>query len=147
MNENNYKLIANELMKVIPDGWTDIVFYGEFGEGSYSFEYYVKFDDKEYIQCFKLKDISKTDILGAFDRINTILKPERVTLSDDERWTNCTFLLNKNGKFKMDYDYTELEKNSYAYQAVWKFKYLNIIPDSNNKIAREAVNEYLKINK
>ncbi|PRR82003.1 immunity protein YezG family protein [Clostridium vincentii] len=147
MNENNYKLIINELIKVIPDGWGDIIFYGEFGEGSYSFEYYVKFEDEEFIQCFKLKDISKTDIMSAFDKINTILKLERVVLSDEKRWTNCTLLVNKSGKFKMDYDYTDLTEKAYAYQSVWKFKYLNITPSSNNKKAKEAVDEYLKINK
>lgn len=146
MNEKNYKLIAEQLIKVVPNGWTDIIFYGEFGESSYSFEYHVRFDDEEYIQCFKLKDISKTDILAAFAKINRILESERDTLSDN-RWTNCTFLLNKSGKFKMDYDYTELGENSYAYQAVWKFKYLNIAPNPDNKISRNAVDAYLKINK
>ncbi|MFT8341793.1 MAG: immunity protein YezG family protein [Clostridium beijerinckii] len=147
MNEKDYKLIADELVKVVPNGWRDIVFFGEFGEGSYSFEYFVKFDEDEYIQCFKLKSISKTEILGVFATINKILEAERAKLSNDNKWTNCTFVLNKSGKFKMDYDYTELGENLYAYQAVWKYKYLNVTPNPENKRARDAVDKYLKTNK
>lgn len=146
MNEKIYGIIANEILKITSSNWKEIIFYGEFGEGSYEFEYYVNLGDNKFVKCFNLKDVSMMDILNLFKNINNIISEERKKISKDKLWTNCTLKFNKEGRFKMDFDYTDLSQNSYVYHEVWKYKYLDEMPLKENKIAFEAVNKYIREN-
>ena len=143
MNEDVYNMIADKLLNIIPKEWKEVIFYGQFGNNSYQFEYYVGFGNKEYTKCFDLKGISKIKILLGFNQINEILQNEREDLNSNKLWTNCTLRFNVLNEFKMDYDYTDLTYDNYSYNAVWKYKYLNLMPSKENLIAYEAVNKYI----
>jgi hypothetical protein len=60
-------------------------------------------------------------------------------------WTNFTYFLDSNGKFKFEYDYSDLSKeDDYERQIIWEYKYLGIEPPIERKRDRKILNNYLK---
>jgi len=63
--------------------------------------------------------------------------------NEQEPWTNITFILESNGKFKIDYDYTDLSEASPREQhIIWKYKYLGIMP--KNEYGKKVIEEYIR---
>lgn len=59
-----------------------------------------------------------------FMAINKFIEPERAALKPEKRWGSMTLILHSNGKFKVDYDYSDMTENTYARKKAWKKKYL-----------------------
>lgn len=124
MDEKVYGLITNQLLTVLPEEWQEVIFYGELTEGGFSFDYYVDIEGKLFTQCFKLEGLNRRDIMNTFRKIYSIILPVWKELDKDKQWSNFTFILNKSGYFKAEFDYTNLEENAYAYHQEWREKYL-----------------------
>lgn len=105
--------------------WSQLVFYGEYGETSFLMEFYVKQADSNYIKCFDLPNINEDDLDKLFLKINKTIKPIRQELAENLRWTNFTLELNRDGTFKFNYDYSNLDKSAYQYHMNWKKRYLS----------------------
>lgn len=144
MNEKIYQQVANELLNVVPEWWDDLILRCAIGETSYLIEYYVKKESGKYIKCYDLEEIESVELLRSFKKIHAILKTERDNQDEKEQWTNCTLIMKKDGAFKMDFDYTNLEENAYIHEAIWKYKYLGIMPSKENTNAYEAVQNFIK---
>ena len=82
--------------------------------------FYVTAEGKT-VKCFDLPYIDESKLLDAFSRIDKIIGPERKNEAD--KWTNMTLVIEE-GKFKADFDYTDLSKGSFAYKREWKKKYI-----------------------
>ena len=52
--------------------------------------------------------------------------------------------MESNGRFKIDYDYTDLEAVKKT-TSIWKYKYLSVIPE--NEYGRKVLEEFIKSNK
>ena len=52
------------------------------------------------------------------------IEPVRAALKPEKRWGSMTLILHSNGKFKVDYDYSDMTENAYARKKAWKKKYL-----------------------
>lgn len=119
--EKLYKEIADVLITVLPEKWERVYLYGELGEGSYEFFFYL-YINNEYIQCFNLEksfNIRKIEISNSFKQLYNIVEK-------DEIIKNCvyfTFTLTKDGSFKMDYEYEPYDSLT-ARNDRWKTKYL-----------------------
>lgn len=144
MNEKIYQEVTDELLNVVPEWWIDLVLRCEIGEASYLIEYYAKNESGNYIKCYDLQEIGSVVLLRSFKKIYEILKAERDNLDEKEQWSNCTLIIKKDGTFKMDFDYTNLNKDSYVHEAIWKYKYLGIMPSRENINAYEGVENYIK---
>jgi len=146
-NKKMYENIGEELIDVLPDAWEKVIFYGEIQEASYEFEYYVKLEGKNgYIKCFDLVNISTSFMLKTFKNIYSLLRNERNKLSKEKLWSNCTFILKRDGEFAMNYDYSDLTDGNYFYKALWKYKYLGETPSPENEELLKYVEEYKKNN-
>lgn len=125
MKNISYQGIFNTLQEVLPDDWHKVVFYAQYGENSYSMKYFVDSGDGVYTECFKLKDISKKDIIKAFAVIDSQIMPVRKELSKKDTWSVMTLVVDDTGNFKADYEYEDISENSIGYYQRWKEKYIN----------------------
>ena len=124
MKDIPYQSIFNTLQEVLPDDWHKVVFYAQYGENSYSMKYFVDSGDGVYTECFKLKGISKKDIIKAFAVIDSQIMPVRKELSKKDTQSVMTLIVDDEGNFKADYEYEDISKDSIGYYQHWKEKYL-----------------------
>lgn len=124
MNEKIYQKIVDALQEVLPDKWERIVFYVNYIGDSYSIKYYVDLGNGEYIDCFELDSISNIQLVRLFVRIDKIISKERDHLDKKSKWNVMTMIVNSNGDFKADYDYSDITENFVAYEEKWKKHYL-----------------------
>lgn len=124
MKNVSYQSIFNILQEILPDNWHKVVFYAEYGESSYSMKYFVDFGDGQYIDCFRLKGITKQDIIKAFVVIDSQIMPIRKELSKKDTWTVMTLVVDENGNFKADYEYKDISEDLVGYYNGWKNRYL-----------------------
>ena len=124
MRDIPYQNIFNTLQGVLPDDWHKVVFYPQYGENSYSMKYFVDSGDGVYTECFKLKGISKKDIIKAFAVIDSQIMPVRKELSKKDTWSVMTLIVDDEGNFKADYEYEDISEDSIGYYQRWKEKYL-----------------------
>ena len=124
MKEVSYQSIFNILQEILPDDWHKVVFYAQYDENSYSMKYFVDSGDGNYTECFKLKDISKRDIIKAFAVIDSQIMPIRKELSKKDTWTVMTLVVDENGNFKADYEYKDISEDLVGYYNGWKNRYL-----------------------
>ena len=120
MKNISYQGIFNTLQEVLLDDWHKVVFYAEYGESSYSMKYFVDFGDGQYIDCFRLKGITKQDIIKAFAVIDSQIMPIRKELSKKDTWTVMTLVVDENGNF----EYKDISEDLVGYYNGWKNRYL-----------------------
>ena len=121
MNEKIFQKMYDELEKFIPQKWDRLVVYLEYGNGSYSFSFFVK-QGKQYVKCYDLPGVNEDDLMKSFKSIDKIVNKERKSAKD--LWTNMTMVIEPSGSMHTDFDYTDLTEGSYAYKKAWKAKYL-----------------------
>lgn len=126
--ENKEETIALSIYREIESlsiPWSQLVFYGEYGEGSFLMEFYVKQDDSSYIKCFDLPNINENDLDSLLLKINKTIKPIRQELPENLRWSSFTLHLGRDGTFKFNYDYSDVKEDTYRHHTNWKEKYLS----------------------
>ena len=116
-----YEKISEIMTPILPKNWEKVCLYGELGDGSYEFFFYVKIDNV-YVQCFDMEkkyNISKNEVSDVFKSLSNVVKT-------DENMKNSvyfTFTLKSDGSFKTDYEYEEYT-NIVTRNKVWKEKFL-----------------------
>jgi hypothetical protein len=116
--------ISDILANVLPHKWERIALYIEYDNDCYSMKYFVDNGNGEYIECFKLHEFSRKEILEAFSKIDKVIESYRKKLSKKDQWTVMTVLISNDGKFRTKFDYSIIE-DSFEYMNTWKKKYLN----------------------
>ena len=104
--------------------WKEAVFYAEYGVASFQMEFYLKNEQSKYVKCFDMPNISEEQLYMLFWNVNKVMKSVHKELPEKQLWSNCTVWLTEEGKFKIDYDYTDLHDCAYEYHKAWKQKYL-----------------------
>lgn len=125
-----FELIATKLQEILPADWEKVIFYAEVTDSSYEIFYYVFVSDREApLQCYdipELYEIEEEKIDEVFEELYNPLLAEQSDLEHQgkEKWTNYTLVLENNGKFSVNYDFSPLELEGYNYLTEWKKKYL-----------------------
>ena len=118
--------ISNLLVSIQPRGWQKVILYVNISKNSYEIFFYTKINGK-YKKNFELEKIgyglTREKTMKIFDEIYKHLLSDQIK----NKWKVCTFILNKDGKVSMEYDYdtnfnTFDEENDY--KEGWKEKYL-----------------------
>ncbi|WP_094606262.1 putative antitoxin YezG [Sporomusa silvacetica DSM 10669] len=129
--EEFYPRIAELLNQMIPEEWSEILLYSEVREGfsQVYFYYYPKADGKPIysLDIVDIFDIDKRNykslkqaLYDCFERLW-----EEFKIQGQEPWTNLTFLLDSEGKMKIDYNYDDISQISpVEKQDKWEAKYL-----------------------
>lgn len=147
--EKVYQKIANTLNETIPEEWDKVYMYGEISEGAREafFNYYpngskVSVYSHDIPELFEISEDEYDKLLyELLDNVKELW--QEFKNSGEEVWTNFTFILESTGKFKIDYDYTDLSEASPRKQHItWKYKYLGIRPKDEND--KKLIDEYIK---
>lgn len=122
MTNDLYKEIAENLLDSLPKNWEDVKLYAQLTKSSYEFFFYVKVNGS-YIQCFELEKsylITRKQLRDTFKKLYSIVKPD----FEEKKWFAMTFSLTNEGKFNVEYEYTDYTENTLEYKKLWKSKYL-----------------------
>ena len=128
--KKSFEKVSEKLQMVLPENWSKVCLYAEIEENSYEIFFYCYINGgKKPIQCYDLVEmyqIDEDEIDDIFFEINDVLKQEWLKLKEQGKdiWSNYTFILNSNGKFSEEYDYSDLTEGSYDYKKAWKERYL-----------------------
>ncbi len=122
MNEKIYQAVFDTIAPLLPEEWSKLVIYLEYGENSYSFSFFYN-DGKKYIKCFDIANVSEDALYSSFRKIDKIVAPERKKIKGD-LWSNMTITIESNGSMHADFDYTDLSSGTYRFKKAWKKKYL-----------------------
>lgn len=132
--EELYQSIANVIIETIPDEWDKIYAYAEVREGySQVYFYYYSINKSQLIYSLDIVDIFKVDkkmfrnlkyeMYSYFEQLWKEFKNQ-----EQEPWTYLTFILDSNGKMKIDYGYDDVSEISpVKKQENWKKKYFEVI--------------------
>lgn len=148
--ENLYQKIANQVNEMIPEDWEKILIYAEVSEGATEVFFYYYPEGKEPVYCFNISNIFEIDEEKFDDMHDELMEYfeqlwEEFKNNKQELWSNLTFILDNEGKFKIDYNYDDLSQAiGYKQQIIWEYKYLGIVPE--DKVDKEYLDNYLKRN-
>ncbi len=149
--EELFEKIANKANEMIPEDWDKLFMYAEVSEGaSEVFFYYYPKGKNTPIYSLDVVDVFEINE-DEFDEMSMELNDyfeelrEEFKKNKQEPWTNLTLTLESNGKFNIDYDYTDLsEADSYEQHIVWRYKHLGMQPSPDRKRDVKIIQEYLK---
>lgn len=123
MNEELFQAIFDELQNYMPKKWEKVVLYVEYSAGSYSMKYFTKTDGK-FVDCFSLKEVSRTHLIQLFMNLDKKISAERNKLDENNKWTVMTMIVDSEGGFTTEFDYSDLTENTIEYQKAWQEKFL-----------------------
>lgn len=146
-----YREIAETVNEMIPEEWQKFYFYAqvsETGGGTYFF-YNTPEDEQNYKYSLEIPfeyDIDKEwyrmkdrVLFELSDKLRKIFKDNQ-----QELWYSFTLSLDRNGKFKMHYDYTNWLDTNYSFDdqlVIWEYKYLGKVPEDREN--KELISRYL----
>ncbi len=126
---NMIQTVFDQVSDFLPADWRRVVFAVEYGEASYSMEFYVKGEDEAYHKCFDLPDVEFSELLELFARLDGVFSEVRNELEADKRWMRMTLCVDANGEFSTDFDYVLGEDPAVDKQR-WKRRYLEARQDA-----------------
>lgn len=145
-----YKKIAETVNKMIPEQWEEFYFYAQISEdggGTYFFyqptsnpncyQYSLEIPFKYQIDEKEFK-LNKRKLFFVAEEMREIFKSE-----NQELWYSFTLILERTGKLKVHFDYTNWFDTEYSFSdqmVIWKNKYLGEIPTDENYTA--LINKY-----
>jgi uncharacterized protein (TIGR01741 family) len=131
-----YQKIINTVKKTIPEAWTKILLYGEIGEGFGKADFYYYPENKEQPiynhDIPELFDIPEEDYLNLWDELIDNLEELWTEFQNEgqEVWTSLIMKCDNTGKFKIEYDYSDLsEANDFDRKIIREYKYLGIVSE------------------
>lgn len=124
MNEEIFQNVFDILQDLLPESWTNMVFYTSYTSGSYSMKFYVNTGNGQYIDCFNIPGLNRSQLVAAFIKINEELSKERDKQIPQNRWNVFTMTVNSQGMMHADFDYTNIDEDTIDYERRWKEKYL-----------------------
>lgn len=146
-----YQKIANKIIGIIPVDWSKVYLYAEVLDDSTEVYFYFNPKDRdELVYSNNIPSIYQVDektyekllfeIFALFREMHNEFKK-----NGEELWTNLTLILERTGKFKINYDYQDILNSGLTpsqRNTIWEYKYLGRYPSSERK--RKLVDEYIK---
>lgn len=149
-----YQSIADNVNQMIPEEWGKFYFYAQISEtgGRTYFYYNTEENPNKFYYSLEIPfnfSIDEDD----FEEMDNIIFELCDKMRDvfyehnHELWYSFTMTLEKSGKFKIHYDYTDWFKTDYLFddqKLIWKYKYLGEKPSHPNdqKVIKRYLEEY-----
>ncbi len=146
--ENIYNCILNKLGEFLPSNWNKLILYADIEENSYEINFYVYLNGNDKaINGYDLQFIDEDELDDSIDDIYEMFKQnlDELKLKGEPCWKTATFVLDRDNIIKSDYGYESIE-DIYEFKTIWKYKYLGITPQKDNKIAYDIVKDYIDKN-
>ena len=126
-----YQKVTNILVEMVPEEWEKILLYAEVREGfSQVYFYYYPVNQEQPVYSLDIIDVFDVD-----QSLHRKLKRElsvyfkelwyEFKIQDQEQWTSLTYILDKNGRMKLNYGYDDISEISPdEKQDKWEAEYL-----------------------
>ncbi|EIT83672.1 hypothetical protein A374_19170 [Fictibacillus macauensis ZFHKF-1] len=147
-----YQEIAEKVHEIIPVEWerfyfydnitddgADIYFFFNTIENPDIYIYSVDLRTKKMVPLNKYK-VNYIELYFLSEKLRDIFKKHK-----QELWYSFTMIVERSGKFKLHYDYTNWDATDYDPSArlmLWEYKYLGAAPTDEDD--KEIVEQYLK---
>ena len=122
MMDEIYQEIYNTIFPLLPNEWEQIVVRGVFGKEGKEIKYFIRDNTGKYSDCFSL-GVEREIILQTSELIINALDRLRQT-SEKQHWNVATIVINNDGDFKADFDYSNDVLFSNKYDSAWREYYL-----------------------
>ncbi|WP_368503178.1 immunity protein YezG family protein [Alkalihalophilus sp. As8PL] len=143
-----YEKIVIQVMKMIPEEWDEVKFYGEVNTSAKTlFFYYLPIGKKEAVYSQTIPErssIPQVDYLDAEDELSFLVEDlwEYTQVNYSEVWTNFTMSINREGKLIVDFKYdASEEENPTKTRIIWAYQHFGLIPKS--KYGKDLLDDYL----
>lgn len=136
-----YREIAETVNEMIPEDWDKFYFYAQISEnGGGTYFYYKTLENKQYKYSLEIPfkyQIDEDEFERNEDLLYKLSKELREVFKDNEQelWYSFTMSIERSGKFKLHYDYTNWFDTEYSFSdqmIIWKNKYLGDVPNDEN---------------
>lgn len=146
-----YQQIAEMVNDIIPEEWIKVFVYAEVQEDVSKVDFYYYPEGKEnpvyVLEIIDLFEIDEDYLDNLRNKLSDCFEElwNEFVRNNENVWTNLTFILDRTGVFKIDYEYEDLsEVDDFERQVIWRFKYLGIEPPTEKKRARQIYEKYLE---
>ncbi len=146
-----YQQIADTIVEMIPEEWSRVLLYAQVNEES-AIVYFYYFPKGKDAPEYSLDIARKWDVPAA--EYNALEKKlydlfivhwREASKQGLPAWTNLTLRLDRSGSIEMDYDASDKENNdAYEDLVIWKYRNLNMKPDSSNQRDSDIIRKYIK---
>lgn len=132
-----YREIAETVNEMIPEQWEEFYFYAQISEtGGGTYFFYNTLENKHYKYSVEIPfnfQVDEDEFEGKEDVLYQLSKELRTVFIDNEQepWYSFTLSLERSGKCKVHYDYTNWFNTDYGFGdqlMIWKNKYLGEVP-------------------
>ena len=153
-----YEEIQKKLFYLIPEKWDSVFLYASVLDGNQKkvngemyFYYFPKgLIKKKAVNAYEIPSIFNIDEDKYYELINSlynsIKKLRNLFIKKEARvWSNITISI-QNFKFKVEYDYEDLENSrydSYERHIIWRYNYLHTDPTVYGKKEKEIIKKYI----
>ncbi len=124
MDTQVYEKTFDMIQGYLPDGWTKMILFAGYTEGSYSINFYASINGAAFIDCFHFEGVEKSKLFELFMSLDDILQAEREKCTKKERWTIFTMTVDANGGMQAYFEYDDHSEDMIEYERQWKEKYL-----------------------
>ncbi len=124
MIDISYENLFQTIQRSLPDGWVKLIVRAFFVEDSCNVKYYIKRADGTVCDCFDL-DYSQHQVLQIIANIHQECASVRDRLAENKKWNALTVVIDNNGNFHTDFDYSETAWNTVKAVEMWQEKYLS----------------------
>ncbi|MGF7046814.1 uncharacterized protein (TIGR01741 family) [Paenibacillus sp. DS2015] len=147
-----YREIAETVNEMIPEEWAMFSFYAQISDdGGGTYFYYSPSQELEnYKYSLDILDnfhLDEKEFKVKKRKLYSLAKKMREVFKDNEQelWYSFTLTLERTGKLKVNFDYTDWFKTDYSISdqlMIWEYKYLKVMP--NDEIGQQLINRYLE---
>lgn len=126
MNGDEVFQVLFELMgPELPDNWSEVVLYAEYGETSYEIEFFVKDGEGSVTKCYDLPGAADDEYYSLFEEMDSILSKDRLDPDKGQPWSTMTMAVKRTGDFKVDYAYEDALEDPLVTKNEWRKRYLD----------------------
>ena len=123
MIDISYENLFQIIQPSLSDGWVKLIVRASFVEDSCNVKYYIKKSDGNVCDCFNL-DYSQHQVLQIIANIHQEFASVRAQLAENKKWNALTIVIDSEGNFHTDFDYSETAWNTEKTVEMWQEKYL-----------------------
>lgn len=135
--------IYEKIALYLPTKYEKVVFFADHHPSSYKFEFFVFFSATEWTKCYDLQGIDLEALLERYEEINMLIDAVKEQDPVTNHWDILTMTIEKTGQFHADYEYKDSDFDGYRHNAIWRYKYLKVMPEKTNASAYKAVTDYI----
>lgn len=122
MKDEVFQKVFDVIYPILPEDWNCFVVRGLFSQIGNEIKILIRDGSKTYHDCYAL-GIPNEEVM----EISQIIYEELLKLrqsTEKEPWNGITMIVDNEGNFTSDFDYSEIEPFSHEYDSAWERRYL-----------------------